>query len=90
MRLVPVTVEEGDYELYEEYYNSIDEEPTCNTSSHFTYRDDDDYYVSTYDEVMSSRSIHDGLSCIGRPMEAFVFLAAYLGLSDGILKHLSF
>ena len=50
--LVPSLVEGGDCELYERDYNFIYEEPTCSTSSHFTYKDDDDFYVSTYDEFM--------------------------------------
>ena len=29
----------GDCELYEGEYNFIDEEPTCNTSTNFTYKD---------------------------------------------------
>ena len=77
MRLVPVTIEEVDYELYEEDYNSIDEEPTCSTSSHFTYKDDDEFYVSTYDELMRSRSIHDGLYCRGRPKASIIYLIEY-------------
>ena len=90
MRSVPVIIEEGDYDMYEEEYNSINEEPTCNTSSHFTYKDDDDFYVSTYDKVMRLRSVHDGFSCRGRPKEPFIYLVDYWGLSDGILRHLSF
>ena len=80
----------GDCELYEGYNNFIDEEPTCNISSHFTYKDDDDFYVSAYDEVVRTRSIHDGFSCRGRPKEPFIYLADYWGLGDGLLKHLSF
>ena len=45
----------GDCELYEGDYNFINEEPTYSTSSHFTYKDDDELYVSAYDEVMRLR-----------------------------------
>ena len=67
----------GDYELYEGDYNFIDEEWTCSTSSHFTYKDDDDFNVLGYDEVMRLRSIQDGFSCRGRTNEPFIYLADY-------------
>ena len=90
MRLEPVSVEEGDCELYEGEYNFLDEETTYSTSSHFTYKDDDGFYVSLYNEFMSPISIHYGFSCRGRPKEPFIYLADYWGLGDGLLKHLSF
>ena len=62
----------GDCELYEGDYNFIDEEPTRSTSSHFTYNDE--FYVSSYDEVMRPGSIHDGFFCRGRPKEPFIYL----------------
>ena len=52
--------------------------------------DDDVFYVLVYDEFMRPRSIHDGFSCRGRPTEAVMYLADYWGLSEGLMKVLSF
>ena len=50
----------------------------------------DEFYVSSYDEFMRPRYIHDGFSYRGRPKESVMYLANYWGLSDGLMKDLSF
>ena len=48
MILVSIATEEEYFELYEEGNSSMDEDPSCSTSSHFTYKDDEDFYVPAY------------------------------------------
>ena len=49
---VLVTDEEGDYELYEEEYNSINGEPTCSYSYSLIYKDEGYYCGPIYDEYI--------------------------------------
>ena len=76
-------------EKYEEYCKQYEEEGPYVYGSLLS-DENDEFYISSYDEVMRPRSIHDGFSCRGGQNEPFIYLADYWGLSDGLLKHLSF
>ena len=50
-------------EQYEKYCRQYEEEEGPYVDEGILSDENDDFYVSSYDEVMRPRSIHDGFSC---------------------------